>query len=194
MDNLPASNKPVTVEEIAAMESHAELIDGIPVVINVTSVPHNIAVQKIAAALERFIAANNDRSEVFTQNVALYCNELCDKKNNFFLPDVMVVSDETGIKDDGVHVAPKFVAEVTSEETKAADYTDKMFVYGEIGVEEYWVVDLQRKLVVRYLRENEFIPEFIFPEDTYLLSVVSYPGLSIDLKRIFKDTDYTAKE
>ena len=34
-----------------------------------------------------------------------------------------------------------------------------MYVYVDIGVQEYWVVDLQRKRIVRYLLEDPFYPE-----------------------------------
>ncbi|MCR5128710.1 MAG: Uma2 family endonuclease [Lachnospiraceae bacterium] len=36
------------------------------------------------------------------------------------------------------------MAEVTSESTRKNDYGKKMITYSEIGVKEYWVVDLQR--------------------------------------------------
>ena len=173
-----------TVEDVCAMEDHAELVDNTLVVIDRTSVAHNNAVVAITSALEQFIRENDGNCRVFSENVALYCDELCDGEGNLFLPDVMVVCDEAGIKDDGVHAAPDFVAEITSESTKKNDYGKKMVVYGDIGVQENWIVDLQRNMVVRYLSDNGFIPEIIYPYMT-TLSVHTYPGLDIDPKRIF---------
>ncbi len=60
----------------------------------------------------------------------------------------MTVCNSNGIKDDGVHTSPLFVAEVTSEYTKKNGYVRKMATYNDIGVKEYWVVDIQRKVVV----------------------------------------------
>ena len=173
-----------TIEEVSQMESHAELVDGRLVVTDRTSVAHNNAVVEMATALRQFIRDNNGECRVFTENVALYCNELCDDEKNFFLPDVMVVCDKSGIKDDGVHIAPMFVAEITSVSTRKQDYVEKMPVYAKIGVQEYWIVDLQRKVVIQYFKDNDFIPEIGNNSLSAPIPVHSYPGLNIDLSNI----------
>ncbi len=171
-----------TVEEVSQMENHAELVDGKLVITDTTTVTHQRAVRKIVRALEQFINSNNGNCEVFAENIALYCNELCDSTDNFFLPDVMSVCDKSGVKEDGVHIAPKFVAEVTSVSTRRQDYIEKMSIYAKIGVEEYWIIDLQRKMVVRYVKDNDFIPEMLSSP----IPVHSYPGLEIDLSDVFE--------
>lgn len=173
-----------TVKKVSQMESHAELINGRLVITDRTSVAHNNAVAEIAMAFRQFIRDKNGECKVFTENVALYCNELCDDEKNFFLPDVMVVCDKSGIKDDGVHIVPKFVAEVTSTSTKTLDYVEKMAIYSKIGVQEYWIVDLQRKMIVIYLKDNDFIPEIGVNSLSSTIPVYSYPGLKIDLSNI----------
>lgn len=174
-----------TIEDVINREDHAELIDGKLIISDKATISHNNAVVEITSSLKQFIKSSQGNCKVFAENAALYCNELCDSNNNFFLPDVMTVCDETGIKEDGIHVAPVFVAEVTSESTKKQDYGRKMVVYGEIGVQEYWVVDLQRKVILRYLSKNDFVPELISYPNTRFISVYSYPGLDIDLTGIF---------
>ncbi len=175
------------IDSVLSREDHAELIDGAIVVTDVTSVAHNNAVLEIATALRQHIASHNGNCRVFTENVALFCNELRkdDKDNNLFMPDIMTVCKEDGIKDDGVHTAPLFVAEITSDSTKKNDYGRKMVVYGDIGVQEYWVVDLQRKVVVRYLSENWFAPEVFVYDSTISMPILCYPGVEIDLTKIF---------
>ncbi len=62
---------------------------------------------------------------------------------------------------------------------KKNDYGDKMIIYRNIGVEEYWIVDLQKKIVTKYLAKEDFIPEtYLHPE---AMKVSSYDGLVIDL-------------
>ena len=182
------SRDTISIEEVAAREDHAELIDNNLIVIDQTSVAHNNAVLEIATALRQYIAANGGKCKVFTENVALYCDEMSDDdKGNLFLPDVMVVCDTEGIKNDGVHSAPVFVAEVTSESTKKNDYGRKMVKYSDIGVKEYWIVDLQRRVVVRYMFEKDYAPElipYVDPINTKL-AIKSYPELKIDLSSIF---------
>ena len=184
--DYPSKNNGYTIKEVAERNDHAELINGVLVVTNKTSISHNNAVLEIATALRNFISSNNGNCKVFTENVALYCNELCDDDKNLFLPDVMTVCDENGIKDDGIHIAPLFVAEITSESTKRNDYGRKMLTYSEIGVNEYWVVDLQRKVIVRYLSVNDFEPEVIAYSNTTEISVHTYPSLKIDLSKVFE--------
>ena len=169
-----------SVGDVANREDHAELINGNLVVEAKTTAAHNNAVLEIATALRHFTTANNGICKVFTENVALYCNELSEDAKNLFLPDVMTVCDKEGIKDDGVHTAPLFVAEVTSESARKNDYGRKMITYGEIGVKEYWVVDLQKKVVFQYLKSDDYIPQFfIHPES---LGVSVFPGLNICLE------------
>ena len=183
----PSNNKTgYSVKDVSAREDHAELVRGALVVTDKTTVAHQRAVREIRRALEQFIDSNNGECEVFTENIALYCNELCDNKDNFFLPDVMTVCNKAGIKDDGIHTAPLFVAEVTSESTRKNDYGIKMLTYRDIGVKEYWVVDLQRKSIVRYLADNDFAPEVIVYPHTSTISAHAYPTLEIDLSRVFE--------
>lgn len=187
MDN-PFTRDPAeySVKDVAERNDHAELIKGGLVISDKTSVAHNNAVLEIAAAFKQFIAANHGKCRVFTENVALYCDELCSDTGNLFLPDVMTVCREEGIKDDGIHAAPTFVAEVTSESTKKSDYGRKMLTYCEIGVEEYWVVDLQRNVVVRYLARNDYAPEVFAYPHIMNMAVHSFPSLEIDLGQIFE--------
>ena len=188
MANTPAkgNTKKYTVKEVANMENHAELIGGKLVITECTTVSHQRAVRKIEQALNQYIEEHNGQCEVFRETVFLFCNELCDHKDNLFMPDIMVVCDKSGIKENGIHVAPKFVAEVTSVSTKKQDYLTKTTVYDEIGVQEYWIVDLQRKVIVRHLSENEFLPEMYFYPASTVIPVQSYPGLEIDVSQIFE--------
>ncbi len=178
--------KPYSVEDVAAMENHAELINDALVVLDRTSTAHNNAVVEISTALKLFIDKMGVDCKVFSENVALFCDELCDSNGNLFLPDVMTVCNKNGIKEDGVHTVPKFVAEVTSDSTKKQDYGRKMVTYVEMGVQEYWIVDIQRNVIMRYLTDNEFVPEVISYPGVPAVPVHTYPGLEINLSSIFE--------
>ena len=98
----------------------------------------------------------------------------------------MVVCDKSGIKADGVHTVPRFVAEVTSISTRKQDYTEKMAVYGEIGVQEYWVLDLQRKSIFRFLFEDDYAPEINWYTSSSAIPVNIFPDLEIDLSSVLE--------
>ncbi|MCM1171144.1 MAG: Uma2 family endonuclease [Clostridium sp.] len=170
-----------TIKQVEEMEEHAEMVGGELFIQNKTTISHNRAISEIATALRNHISSNDGRCEVFTENVALYVNELLNNDNNFFLPDIMVVCDNEKIDEKGVHVTPLFVAEITSEATRKNDYNTKLDVYKKIGVKEYWIVDLQRKTVYKYLASEDYIPQtFIYPKQ---IDVSVYEELSIDLSR-----------
>ena len=151
-------------EKVSNSEKHSEIINGVEVIQNRTTPAHNIAVATISTALRNNISANKGNCIVFTENVALFVNELCGN-NDYFLPDVMVVCDDKAIREDGVHAAPLFVAEITSESTRHNDFGYKKEVYRAMGVEEYWVVDIQRNLIEKYLLSKDYSPDcFMHPE------------------------------
>lgn len=174
-------SKNYTVKDVENREGHAELIGGEIVITNYTTPTHNLVRGEIAYALESFIRANNGPCVVFTENVALYVNELCKDNESYFLPDVMVVCEPDSFDKKGVHKTPKFIAEITSEETRIIDYNFKLDTYKKIGVEEYWVVDLQRNLVYKYLKSEDYIPQtFIKPQK---LEISTYEGVYVDLSK-----------
>ena len=174
----------LSIEEIFEKEEHVELIDGEIVITDFTSSEHNNAVLEIATAFKFYIKEHDGKCQVRTDTVLLYCDEILEQdERNRFEPDVMVVCEPEGIKSDGVHVAPLFVAEVTSPSTRKNDFGIKAYIYGQMGVREYWVVDLQNTSVTVYRADNDFAPE------TYLhcdkLNVSVYENLEIDFSSIF---------
>ncbi len=172
-----------SIEEVANMECHAELINGELVIVDKTTPEHNQAINTLVFAFMSYIKEHGGSCQVFTENVGLYVNELLSdedkKKLNFFLPDFMVICNTSGIDKKGIHVVPKFLAEVTSEDTRKNDYTTKLEVYRKIGVEEYWIIDLQRKLIMKYASSESYIPQtFVHPES---MKVSTYEGLMVDV-------------
>ena len=172
-----------SLEIVKSMEEHAELINGKIVLTDMMTTPHNRAVDKIVDALDSKLKSG---CEVFSKSVGLFVNEILGDESNFFLPDVMVVDKDAKVDDDGVHSAPRFVAEVISESTIKTDYIHKMIIYGEIGVAEYWVVDLLRKLIARFLADNDFAPELFDYPDTKILAPKTYPEVEIELSEVFQ--------
>ena len=82
-----------------------------------------------------------------------------------YVPDFMVVCDQSKIQSDGVHGAPDLLVEVLSPSTAGNDRGKKKQVYEACGVKEYWIVDPANKTVEQYLlREGRF-----FLDNTYAL-------------------------
>jgi Uma2 family endonuclease len=160
-------------------------IHGRSLVTEKISEAHSQAVQKIATAFQKSVAVTSGKEQVFSENVLLYCNERDRDEENRFSPDLMVVRNDEDIKDDGVHSVPIFVAEITTMASRRIDYGEKMLTYLEIGVDEYWVVDLDRKVVMRYLLSEDYAPEaFAYPSYEGL-AVYTHPLVEIDLAQVF---------
>lgn len=65
-------------------------------------------------------------------------------------PDVTFIGPERvdALDVDGFRVPPDLVAEVTSPGSRSLDLHEKRDIYESLGVGGYWVVDLQRDVVV----------------------------------------------
>lgn len=170
----------VNIYDLEKYDGHVEMIDGSIAVEDYTSPQHNIVVRNIAESIQNYLDAHDAGCIVFTDSVALLCDEIVsevDDRGNYFLPDVMAVCPPMKIDRHGVHSVPRFVAEVTSESTKSHDYCEKMIVYKNIGVGEYWIVDLQQTRITTFAQDDGFVPQyFMRPAE---LSVRAYPGLVI---------------
>lgn len=177
-------NNKFTIEQIEQMDGHVELIGGELIIQQFTSPLHNSVVLEIACTVYNYIISHKDNCHVFRENVALYVNELLEEAKEFYLPDVMIISDSHGISENGVHVAPIFVAEVTSEESKIWENNIKLETYRKIGVEEYWIIDLPEKKVCKYLASKDYVPQYYDNPSSMNISV--YHNLSIDLSEFMQ--------
>lgn len=70
---------------------------------------------------------------------------------NSVVPDFMVVCDRDKIKNNKIVGAPDLVVEVISTSTRKKDRTVKKDAYEEMGVKEYWLVEIGAKNIDRYL-------------------------------------------
>lgn len=137
-------------------EEHVEYVAGTYVKKDFTSPRHNSIVQQLIRSFAGAIADDGSSCVTFSDTVPLYYEELLKKesdtdKTHYYLPDFMLVcpeNSEDGIRDDGVHLVPEFVAEITSPATKKDDYGEKMSNYQLMGVKEYWIIDLQKDVLV----------------------------------------------
>ena len=75
-----------------------------------------------------------------------------------FIPDVMIVCNKDIITKNGINGAPDLVVEVLSPGTAKYDRFYKMEVYANCGVKEYWLVDVNSRMLEIYiLQDGRFI-------------------------------------
>ncbi len=93
-------------------------------------------------------------------------------------PDIVVVQDEGKLDEEGCHGAPDWVIEVVSPSSRESDYGQKLGIYINAGVREYWIVDSEKKLIVAYHLEHPDVPVIYHFGDIVKSDI--YPDLIID--------------
>ncbi len=103
-------------------------------------------------------------------------------------PDICVICDLSKIDKKGCLGAPDIVVEILSPGNNKTELKNKYEVYEEAGVKEYWIIEPQGKIFIRYfLNEKE---QF---EPTRLLTVGDevttslFPGFTLNLDEVFAD-------
>lgn len=100
-------------------------------------------------------------------------------------PDLLLVTRERGsIVGTRVEGAPDLVVEVLSPATGRRDLGEKLRLYAETGVREYWIVDLSTR-VLEFLVNREGTFAVRLPErGTYRSEVVG--GLELDIEEFWR--------
>jgi Uma2 family endonuclease len=70
-------------------------------------------------------------------------------KQNILQPDLLFIKNENlyKIKTRGLFGAPDLIIEILSPSTSQFDFKEKKFIYEEYGVQEYFIVDPNTKMV-----------------------------------------------
>jgi len=136
-----------------------ELIDG--VVYEMSPAPrvgHQELIGSLFTRLNEFLEGKPCRPFIAPIDVYPF-DEDADEARDVVQPDVVVVCDESKIREDGVYGAPDFVAEVLSPSTAHKDLGEKRDLYERAGVREYWLLNPDNGAVLAWRRaESGFAP------------------------------------
>lgn len=102
-------------------------------------------------------------------------------------PDLCVICDPAKLTDQGCKGAPDFVLEILSPATAFKDMDEKLKLYEQHGVNEYWIVNPANDTVLAYRRSQAggFDKPLLFTKGE-ILQPDAFPGLNVDLTRIFR--------
>ncbi len=180
--SMPAIPMPVTtIEQLLALPDDGlrhELLDGVHVVTPAPRLLHQRAVVKLCNHLRTSLAGRQD-AELFTSPADIVLGP-----RTLVQPDVFVVRRTPGQRlerwaDVGV---PLLAIEILSDTTAARDRGAKRRVYQRAGVGEYWIVDLDARLVERW-HPDDARPEILDEMLTWTLAGGATGQL--DVKRLF---------
>lgn len=137
-------------------------------------------------------------SLVFTGNLDLKYHP--DLNDDYVTPDIMVVTDRTKLKDGSYYGVPPFVVEIISPTTVLRDRKDKLHIYQETGISEYWIVSsMERAVEIYYLVAGQYELKACYilqddpEEENYnadqIIVLREFPGIGLTLARIFENRD-----
>ena len=100
-------------------------------------------------------------------------------------PDILYVSHERkSVLHERVRGAPDLVVEVLSPSTARRDLGEKLRLYGESGVREYWVVDPAAKTFEFLVADNGGFRLALPEAEVYRSPVIA--GLELDLEAFWR--------
>jgi len=171
-------------------EERWELING--VAYNMTPAP-NRKHQEIAGSIfnqfYNFLKGKKCKAYMapFDVRLPLY-NENEDDIINIVQPDVLVVCDKNKLDSKGAIGAPDLVVEILSPSTAAKDLREKMALYEQAGVLEYWLVDPHDNIVmIHKLVQNSYGRAEIFAGSEKIPVGIFNNELIIELQEVFNE-------
>ena len=99
--------------------------------------------------------------------------------DNVVQPDICVICDKSKIKRRGCVGPPDLIVEVISPSRSSRDLKDKLSLYEEFGVLEYWIVFPNEREIWQYIFKNgKYTSKTVHtgPVSSYL-----FPQLSVDI-------------
>lgn len=108
--------------------------------------------------------------------------------NTVVQPDLLVMLNANLGKITKSHIvgAPDLVIEIASPGTAAYDRLSKFQAYARAGVEEYWIVNPERRTIeVAFLQDDAYVPQGIFQGDDTLPSRIVSATASVSVEQFF---------
>jgi Uma2 family endonuclease len=163
-----------------------ELLGGEIVIVPAPTEPHQRVVRDLGFMLWEFVRKNG-LGWVCPAPLDVVLGE--GENVEVVQPDVIFISQERRslIQKEEIHGAPDLVVEVLSPGTEERDRHYKKTLYARHGIQEYWIVDPERKTAEVYtLGESGFELVSRYRGDGTLVSPL-LPGLAIPLREIFAE-------
>jgi Uma2 family endonuclease len=174
----------MTIEELLALPDDGlrhELLDGVHVVTPAPAYPHQAALLVMIRALDPVL----QRSET----LALLPSPADIRFGHRILvqPDLFVFRKESGhrVREWSEIGVPVLAIEFLSPSTASRDRGSKRRIYQRAGVAEYWIVDLDARLVERW-RPDDVRPEILDERLVWAPPELAMP-VTLDLPAMFTE-------
>jgi len=144
---------------------------------------HQAVLAALAGQFSDFLEDKPHKAYSAPYDVRLFYKE-DESDDTIVQPDIAVVCDEKKRGQEGCRGAPDLAVEILSPSNTAIEMEQKLNLYREAGVREYWVIDPENlSLTVYCFREVGSIYNY---KNTATVPVAVLPGLMIELEKVFK--------
>ena len=171
------------LELVENSEERYELIDGELYLLAAPVYPHQAALSELHVLFYNWFKGKACRPLFAPFDVTLFKSE---ENINVVQPDILVICDLDTIDASGkYHGVPALVVEMTSPSTRRKDLVKKLDLYMQTGVQEYWLIDPDRKTALVYTFADGDIAACQPYVDSADILSVCFPGLAVGLADLF---------
>lgn len=152
-----------------------------------------------SSVIVNFVAAirgqlRNSMCRVFSDNIQYRFKDQ-DGDDKIIIPDASINCHTRSRRGNTFIDAPRFVMEVLSPSTEKYDRKEKMELYREQEIEEYWIVDWRSRTVEIYELDYEdgeakyYLWKTISEENKNELRILHFPNISIRFDELFEEIE-----
>lgn len=170
-----------TVEDYFALpdEQRVELIDGVFYDMASPTILHQDIIFYFQIKIYQYISEKKRPCKVIQAPLDVQPDE---DERTIVQPDLLVLCDRGKVKNGRIFGAPEFALEVLSPSTHNKDMTLKVKKYGEAGVQEYWIFDPDKRVLITYnFTVDGFLPQ-IHPLSDKVPLMLTGGELIVDLE------------
>jgi Uma2 family endonuclease len=109
-----------------------------------------------------------------------------DQVDTVVQPDIVVVCDPAKIRRRGVWGPPDWLIEILSPHTSRKDMKEKLELYEQSGVKEYWIVDPGNRYVHVYRLDGSRYGEPEVHVEPVVVTSTTLANLAIPLEELFR--------
>lgn len=154
---------------------------------------HSTVIVNFVAAVRNQL--RNSTCYVFSDNVQ-YKLKLKDDTEKIVIPDASINCRVKARRGNTFLEVPRFVMEVLSPSTEKYDRTEKKEIYREQEIDEYWIVDWEKKIVEIYNLDYDedgnpqyYLFETVTQDNKDKLKIVHFPSVKITFDELFDEIE-----
>lgn len=115
--------------------------------------------------------------------------------NEKFEPDISLLCGIHRRKKQCFTDVPRFIAEILSDSTEKRDRNEKMQIYANVGVEEYWLVDwrIPGCKIERYMLDDNgekyILHDIVYGNETENIFLITFQTINFKISDLMENVD-----